>query len=78
MMSGKAKTFVGGRARQTFNEGEFSLEDLFKLSFGNPVPVEEYAFGGLVGFLLLEVRPVVDELCDQVLWDNKSVKRHDY
>lgn len=72
------KWHLKGRARKTFNQGDLLLENLFKLSFRNPIPVEEDALRSRVGLFLLEICSVVDELCNHVLQDNKSLKCHDY
>jgi len=64
-------------ARRTSNKGELLLEDLFKLPFRDTISVEDNAFRGLIGLLLLEIGSVVDEFRDHVLWDTKSVKCRD-
>lgn len=65
------KTISIGSVRQTSDEGELFLENLFKLSFRDTIPVENDAFGGLVGLFLFEVGSVIDEFRDHILRDNK-------
>jgi len=60
--------------RPTSNKGKLFFEDLFELSLGNAVSVEDNAFGRLVGLLLFKVGSIVDEFGDHILRDNKSAK----
>ena len=54
-------------ARQTFNKGEFFLENLLKLSFRDPSPEEQNAFWRSIRLPLFDVSSVANELVDHRL-----------
>ena len=53
--------------RQTFNEGEFLLENPGELSFRDPIPEEQNALWRSIRLFLFDVSSVVDEFVDHRL-----------
>ena len=70
----KERSIRKERAKQTFDKGEFFIDDLLELTLGDPIPIEEDSFRRTIGLFLFDVCSVVHELVDHGLCDGDVIK----